>query len=81
MGKKCLLTQSLALTFKLFSAVAKLLALALRTAGAELCLLVLEKGGILCAEAVATSNSSEVKHLRRVDAIDVQPDRCKLLPG
>lgn len=55
--------------------VQKLLNLALRTAGAELCLLVLDKAGTLCAEAIATTESSEVKHLRRLDAIDVQPDR------
>ncbi|ORY92797.1 hypothetical protein BCR35DRAFT_311761 [Leucosporidium creatinivorum] len=55
--------------------VSKLLSLALRTAGAEMCLLVLDKGGTLCAEAIAKSTSSETQHLRRLDAIDVQPDR------
>lgn len=53
------------------------MSLALRTAGAEMCLLVLDKGGMLCAEAIAKSDSSDVQHLRRVDAIDVQSDRCK----
>lgn len=56
--------------------VSKLLGLALRTAGAELCLLVLDKGGILCAEAIARSDSTEVKHLHRLDSIDVQQERC-----
>ncbi|GAA5824688.1 hypothetical protein JCM3770_000086, partial [Rhodotorula araucariae] len=55
--------------------VSKLLNLCLRTAGAELCLLVRDKSGTLCAEAVARSDSSEVQHLRRTDAIDVQPER------
>ncbi|GAA5904910.1 hypothetical protein JCM5296_006141 [Sporobolomyces johnsonii] len=55
--------------------VSKLLNLALRTAGAELCLLVLDKSGTLCAEAIARSESSEVQHLRRTDAIDLQPER------
>jgi len=59
------------------SVVSKLLSLALRTAGAEMCLLVLDKGGTLCAEAIAKSSSSETQHLRRLDAIDVQPDRCQ----
>ncbi|GAA5929492.1 hypothetical protein JCM3775_002356 [Rhodotorula graminis] len=57
------------------SVVSKLLNLCLRTAGAEICLLVLDKGGTLCAEAIARSDSSEVQHLRRTDAIDVQPER------
>ncbi|BGP46232.1 hypothetical protein JCM10450v2_002072 [Rhodotorula kratochvilovae] len=60
--------------------VSKLLNLCLRTAGAELCLLVLDKGGTLCAEAVARSDSSEVQHLRRTDAIDVQPEHpCSVI--
>ncbi|GAA5835589.1 hypothetical protein JCM9279_004589 [Rhodotorula babjevae] len=57
------------------SVVSKLLNLCLRTAGAEICLLVLDKGGTLCAEAIARSDSSDVQHLRRTDAIDVQPER------
>ncbi|KAK4047734.1 hypothetical protein OIV83_005242 [Microbotryomycetes sp. JL201] len=55
--------------------VSKLLSLALRTAGAEMCLLVLDKNGKLCAEAIARSDSNETEHLRRTDAIDRQPDR------
>ncbi|GAA5989125.1 hypothetical protein JCM10908_001168 [Rhodotorula pacifica] len=55
--------------------VSKLLKLALRMAGAESCLLVLDKGGVLCAEAVARSDRSEVEHLRRLDPIDLSPDR------
>ncbi|KAM0752526.1 hypothetical protein T439DRAFT_379572 [Meredithblackwellia eburnea MCA 4105] len=55
--------------------VSKLLGLTLRTAGAELCLLVLDKGGVLCAEAIARSDSTEVKHLHRLDSIDLQPER------
>ncbi|KAK4056866.1 hypothetical protein OIO90_002116 [Microbotryomycetes sp. JL221] len=55
--------------------VAKLLSLALRTAGAEMCLLVLDKNGKLCAEAIARSDSNDTEHLRRMDAIDRQPDR------
>lgn len=57
--------------------VAKLLALALRTAGAELCLLILKSGRRLTAEAIATSESGEVKHVRGTESIDAQPDRCK----
>lgn len=59
------------------SVVSKLLNLCLRTAGAEICLLVLDKGGTLCAEAIARSESRDVQHLRRTDAIDVQPERCR----
>ncbi|BGP60434.1 hypothetical protein NBRC10512_004439 [Rhodotorula toruloides] len=61
--------------------VSKLLNLTLRTAGAEMCLLVLDKNGTLCAEAIARSESSEVQHLRRTDAIDSQPERypCAVL--
>ncbi|GJN88386.1 hypothetical protein Rhopal_001352-T1 [Rhodotorula paludigena] len=55
--------------------VSKLLNLALRTAGAEMCMLVLDKGGTLCAEAIARSDNSEVQHLRRTDSIDTQPER------
>ncbi|GAA5931685.1 uncharacterized protein JCM15063_001537 [Sporobolomyces koalae] len=55
--------------------VSKLLNLALRTVGAELCLLVLDKSGTLCAEAVARSDVTSVQHLRRTDSIDVQPER------
>ncbi|KAK4703939.1 hypothetical protein P7C70_g2274, partial [Phenoliferia sp. Uapishka_3] len=55
--------------------VSKLLGLALRTAGAELVLLVLYKNQVLCAEAIARSDSTEVVHLHRVDSIDVQPER------
>ena len=55
--------------------VTKLLSLALRTAGAELCLLVLDKNGTLCPEATVSSETSEVKYLRRTDAIDLQPER------
>lgn len=40
-----------------------------------MCLLVLDKGGTLCAEAIARSSSSDTQHLRRLDAIDVQPER------
>ncbi|GAA5970007.1 hypothetical protein JCM11641_000231 [Rhodosporidiobolus odoratus] len=54
--------------------VAKLLNLALRTAGADYCLLVLNKEGTLCAEAIARSDS-EVQHLRRTDAIDASPEK------
>lgn len=61
------------------SVVSKLLALALRTAGAELCLLVLDKAGTLCAEAITTSDSSEVKHLRRMDSIDADPEKCRAI--
>lgn len=57
--------------------VSKLLVLALQTAGAELCLLVLDKAGALCAEAVTTSDSSEVKHLRTLDPIDAHPTKCR----
>ncbi|BGP22990.1 hypothetical protein JCM10295v2_001881 [Rhodotorula toruloides] len=61
--------------------VSKLLNLTLRTAGAETCLLVLDKNGTLCAEAIARSEASEVQHLRRTDAIDSQPERfpCAVL--
>lgn len=59
------------------SVVSKLLSLAMRTAGAEMCLLVLDKGGMLCAEAVASSDSNDTQHLRRTDAIDAQPERCE----
>ena len=55
------------------SVVSKLLNLSLRTVGAEVCLLVLDKGGILCAEAIARSDVSSVQHLRRADSIDLQP--------
>ncbi|KAM0787699.1 hypothetical protein ACM66B_003759 [Microbotryomycetes sp. NB124-2] len=55
--------------------VSKLLSLALRTAGAETCLLVLFKNGRLCAEAIARSDSNDTEHLRRTDAIDKQPDK------
>ncbi|GAA6006530.1 hypothetical protein JCM11491_004996 [Sporobolomyces phaffii] len=55
--------------------VSKLLNLALRTVGAELCLLVLDKSGTLCAEAIARSDVSSVQHLRRTDSIDTQPER------
>ncbi|GAA6060973.1 hypothetical protein JCM10212_006555 [Sporobolomyces blumeae] len=55
--------------------VSKLLNLALRTAGADTCLLVLDKAGTLCAEAVARSDVTSVHHLRRTDAIDLQPER------
>lgn len=57
--------------------VSKLLKLALRMAGAESCLLVLDKDGVLCAEAVARSDSIDVEHLRRTDPIDLFPDRCE----
>lgn len=40
-----------------------------------MCLLVLDKHGKLCAEAIARSDSNDTQHLRRTDAIDVQPDR------
>ncbi|GAA6026797.1 hypothetical protein JCM8097_005869 [Rhodosporidiobolus ruineniae] len=61
--------------------VSKLLNLALRTAGAEMCLLVLDKSGTLCAEAIAKSESNEVIHLRRTDAVDTQPEKypCSVL--
>ncbi|GAA5903955.1 uncharacterized protein JCM6883_002039 [Sporobolomyces salmoneus] len=55
--------------------VSKLLNLALRTVGAEMCLLVLDKSGTLCAEAIARSEVSSVQHLRRTDSIDSQPER------
>ncbi|BGP14068.1 hypothetical protein JCM10213v2_002006 [Rhodosporidiobolus nylandii] len=55
--------------------VSKLLNLALRTAGAELCLLVLDKAGTLCAEAIARSDLNDVQHLRRTDGIDTQPEK------
>ncbi|GAA5947465.1 hypothetical protein JCM3765_001690 [Sporobolomyces pararoseus] len=55
--------------------VSKLLNLALRTVGAELCLLVLDKSGIWCAEAIARSDVSSVQHLRRTDSIDLQPEK------
>lgn len=58
-------------------AVAKLLALTMRTAGATYALLVLCKGGTLCAEAIATSDSNEVRKLGVKDAIDDRPDMCK----
>lgn len=57
------------------SVVSKLLNLALRTVGAEVCLLVLDKSGTLCAEAIARSDVSSVQHLRRADSIDLQPER------
>jgi hypothetical protein len=57
--------------------VSKLLKLALRMAGAESCLLVLDKNGVLCAEAVARSDCVDVEHLRRTDPIDLFPDRCE----
>lgn len=57
--------------------VSKLLKLVLRMAGAESCLLVLDKNGVLCAEAVARSDSIDVEHLRRTDPIDLFPDRCE----
>ncbi|GAA5868990.1 hypothetical protein JCM8547_003243 [Rhodosporidiobolus lusitaniae] len=61
--------------------VSKLLNLALRTAGAEMCLLVLDKGGTLAAEAIARSEQNEVHHLRRTDAIDTQPEKypCSII--
>ncbi|SCZ98541.1 BZ3500_MvSof-1268-A1-R1_Chr3-1g05452 [Microbotryum saponariae] len=55
--------------------VSKLLSLALRTAGAEMGLLVLDKGGSLCAEAIVRSELGDVQHLRRLEPIDAQPDR------
>ncbi|SCV74352.1 BQ2448_6784 [Microbotryum intermedium] len=55
--------------------ISKLLSLALRTAGAEMGLLVLDKGGSLCAEAIVRSELGDVQHLRRLDPIDAQPDR------
>lgn len=58
-------------------AVAKLLALTMKTAGATYALLVLCKGGTLCAEAIATSDSNEVRKLGAKDAIDASPDKCE----
>ncbi|GAA6001160.1 hypothetical protein JCM10207_007438 [Rhodosporidiobolus poonsookiae] len=55
--------------------VSKLLNLSLRTAGADSCLLVLDKGGVMCGEAMAKSESNSVQHLRRTDAIDTQPEK------
>ncbi|GAA5908410.1 hypothetical protein JCM6882_007929 [Rhodosporidiobolus microsporus] len=57
--------------------VSKLLNLALRTAGGEMCLLVLDKSGTgtFCAEAIARSDSNEVQHLRRTDTIDTTPEK------
>ena len=40
-----------------------------------MCLLVLDKSGIWCAEAIARSDVSSVQHLRRTDSIDLQPEK------